>query len=351
VHTFRTLDRQIGMVPGAMARLLGAIDTHRGREQAFRQQQPQALRKLTEIARIQSTEASNAIEQITAPHARVAALVADKTKPVNRSEAEIAGYRAVLDTIHSSAAHIPFKPSVVEQLHRDLYQFTSVPAGRWKNVDNTIDELRPDGALVVRFRPVPASATPAAMDELHGSFQTALDSHEHHPLLLIGSYVFDFLAIHPFRDGNGRMARLLTLLALYRSDYEVGRFISLERLIAESKETYYEALEVSGRGWHEGGHDIKPWLDYFLGILTAAYNEFEFRVGVTSGRGSKSEAIRQYVRSSVADEFTVADIRDAAPTASPSHISKTLAKLRDEGIIEPRGSGRGARWRRLTTDF
>jgi Fic family protein len=351
VHTFRSLDRQIGMVPGAMARALGGIDTHRGREHAFRQQQPHALKKLTEIARIQSTEASNAIEQIVAPHARIAALVADKTTPANRSEEEIAGYRAVLDTIHSSATHIPFKPSVVEQLHRDLYQFTGVPAGRWKNVDNTIDELRPDGTLVVRFRPLAASETPAAMDELHASFQTALSSHEHHPLLLIGSYVFDFLAIHPFRDGNGRMARLLTLLALYQSDYEVGRFISLERLIAQSKETYYDALEASGHGWHDGAHDIRPWLSYFLGILTAAYDEFELRVGVASGRGSKSEAIRHFVRTSLADEFTVADVRDAAPTASQSHISKTLASLRDEGIIEPRGAGRGARWRRLRSDF
>jgi Fic family protein len=351
MHTFRTLDRQIGLVPGAMVLALGGIDTHCGREQAFRRRHPEALRTLTEIARIQSTEASNAIERITAPHKRIRDLVADRTTPANRSEEEIAGYRAVLDTIHASAPHIPFTPTVVEQLHRDLYQFTIVPAGRWKNVDNAIDEQRADGTTFVRFRPISAAATPDAMRELHERFAAARDCHEHHPLLLVGSYVFDFLAIHPFRDGNGRMARLLTLLALYHAGYEVGRFISLERLIAESKETYYDALEASGRGWHEGEHDIKPWLNYFLGVVTRAYNEFEQRVDVTSGRGSKSAAIREFIRSSVADEFTVAEVRDAAPTASSSHISKTLAKLRDEGAIEPLGTGRGARWRRLSSDF
>jgi Fic family protein len=262
-----------------MALALGDIDTARGREQAFRSQHPQSLRTLTEIARIQSTEASNAIERITAPPKRIRALVADKTTPENRSEAEIAGYRAVLDTIHSSAEAIPFRPAVVEQLHRDLYQFTGVPAGRWKSVDNSITEQEPDGTERLRFRTVSAADTPDAMKELHASFLSARDSHQHHPLLLIGAYIFDFLAIHPFRDGNGRMSRLLTLLALYQSDYEVGRFISLERLINESKETYYEALHAAGHGWHEGEHDLGPWLNYFLGIVAAAYNEFEERVG------------------------------------------------------------------------
>ena len=351
MHTFRTLDRQIGMVPAPMTVALRAIDQSQGSERAFSRQHPEALKTLIQIARIQSVESSNAIEDVTAPHARVVELVEDKTTPQNRSEAEIAGYRAVLDTIHASAQQIPFKPSVVEQFHRDLYQFTGVPAGRWKTVENSIEEVRPDGIRFVRFRTVSAAETPGAMEELHERFDRAMRSGEYHPLLLAGCYVFDFLAIHPFRDGNGRMGRLLTLLLLYQGGYEVGRYISLERLVQESSETYYEALRAAGIGWHTDEHDITPWLDYFVGVLAAAYKEFESRVGTVAGRGSKRESIGQFVRQSIADEFTVADVRRAAPAASQSYISKTLAKMRDDGLIEATGTGTSARWRRLRRDF
>jgi Fic family protein len=330
---------------------LRAVDQSQGSERAFSLQHPEALKTLIQIARIQSVESSNAIENVTAPHARVVELVEEKTTPENRSESEIAGYRTVLDTIHASAPQIPFRPSVFEQLHRDLYQFTGVPAGRWKTVENSIEEVRPDGTSFVRFRTVTASETPAAMDELHERFERASRSDGYHPLLLAGCYVFDFLAIHPFRDGNGRMGRLLTLLLLYQAGYEVGRFISLERLVQETSETYYEALRAAGIGWHTDDHDIWPWLEYFLGIIAAAYKEFEARVEVVSGRGSKREAIRQFVQQSIADEFTVADVRRAAPAASQSYISKTLAKMRNEGLIEPVGTGRSARWRRLQREF
>ena len=351
MYTFRTLDAQIGMVPGPMTVALRAIDQSQGSERAFSVQHPEALKTLIQIARIQSVESSNAIEDVTAPHARVVELVEEKTMPANRSEAEIAGYRAVLDTIHASALQIPFKPSVVEQLHRDLYQFTGVRAGHWKTVDNSIEEVRPDGTRFVRFRTLSATETPAAMDELHERFDRAVRSGEYHPLLLAGSYVFDFLAIHPFLDGNGRMGRLLTLLLLYQAGYEVGRYVSLERLVQGSSDTYYEALRAAGIGWHTGEHDITPWLDYLLGIITAAYKEFESRVGVVAGRGSKREAIRHFVRQSMANEFTVADVRRAAPAASQSYISKTLASMRDEGVIEPIGTGKNARWRRLRNEF
>ena len=351
MHTFRVLDEQIGLVPAGIARTLGAIDLARGREEAFRDQHPEALKTLTEIARIQSTEASNAIERITAPHQRIRALVAEKTTPRDRAEEEIAGYRAVLDTIHASAQHIPFTPSVVEQFHRDLYQFTGVAAGRWKNVENSITEDAGDGTTVVRFKTVSATATPRAMGELHERFAAARKDDEHHRLLLVGCYVFDFLAIHPFRDGNGRMSRLLTLLLLYQAGYDVGRFISLERIVDDSRQTYYDALQAAGRRWHEDGHDITPWLGYFLGVIAAAYGQFESRVGSVSGRGAKSAAIKQFIRSSISDEFTVAEVRRAAAGASDSHINKTLARLRDEGMIESLGTGRGARWRRLKDDF
>jgi Fic family protein len=351
VHSFRTLEHQIGLVPASIVNQLSAIDVGRGREEAFRRQHPEALQTLVEIARIQSTEASNAIEDVTAPRRRIEALVADKTTPRNRSEEEIAGYRAVLDLIHSSAPDIPFRPSVVEQLHRDLYQFTGVPAGRWKTGENWITQTEPDGSETVRFRTVSALETPAAMEELHDRFLRARDG-EYHPALLIGCYVFDFLAIHPFRDGNGRIARLLTLLALYQAGYEVGRFISLERLIGDTKETYYDALETAGRGWHDDRHDIKPWLSYFLGILVAAYDEFEERAGVVSGgRGSKAAAVHQFVRTSISDEFTIEDVRQAVPGTSDSYLSKVLASMRKQGILESRPAGRGSRWRRLRSDF
>jgi Fic family protein len=349
MHTFRALDGQIGMVPASMAVTLGAIDQAQGAQTAFRGRRPEALRTLTEIARIQSVESSNAIENITAPAERIQKLVAESAMPANSDEQEIAGYRAVLDTINADAAHIPFTPSVVEQLHRDLYQFTNTRAGRWKSVENSIQEVRPDGVRVVRFQTVPAVATPAAMRELHERFAAARDSGKHHPLLLVGCYVFDFLAIHPFLDGNGRMSRLLTLLLLYQAGYDVGRFVSLERLVDDTRETYYEALGAAGRGWHEDEHDIGPWLRYFLGILTAAYRELQGSVGAVAGRGSKREAIRRFIDHSIAEEFTVAEVRKAVPAASQSYISKTLAQLRDEGAIEPVGVGRNARWRRLTS--
>ena len=200
----------------------------------------------------------------------------------------------------------------------------------------------------MRFQTVSAAETPAAMQELHERFATASESGAHHPLLLIGCYVFDFLAIHPFRDGNGRISRLLTLLALYQAGYEIGRYVSLERLIDQTRDTYYEALGAAGHGWHEDEHHIEPWLRYFLGILTAAYKELQASSSAPSPRATKREAIAQFIRSSTAEELTVADVRRAVPAASDSYIDKTLARLRDEGLIEPTGTGRGARWRRRT---
>jgi Fic family protein len=346
MHTFRSLDRQLGVVPAPMVVTLGEIDWAQGVQSVSVERRPETLKTLVQIARIQSVESSNAIEDITAPAERIQKLVAESATPINRDEQEIAGYRAVLDTINADAAHIPFTPKVVEQLHRDLYQFTSTPAGHWKNVENSIQQIGPAGARVVRFQTVPALATPAAMRELHECFTAARDTGGHHPLLLIGCYVFDFLAIHPFLDGNGRMSRLLTLLLLRQAGYDIGRFISLERLVDDTRETYYEALQAAGHGWHDDEHDIGPWLRYFLGILTAAYRELRGSIDAVSGRGSKREAIRRFIDLSIADEFTVADIRRAVPTASQSYISKTLSQLRDEGLIQPVSAGRGAHWRR-----
>ncbi len=213
--------------------------------------------------------------------------------------------------------------------------------------NNLVEEELPDGTTRVRFRPVDAFVAPTALEELNERYATELDHGVYHPLLLAGAYVFDFLVIHPFTDGNGRMSRLLTLLLLYRQGYEVGRFISLEKVIADTKETYYEALAASTEGWHEEDHDILPWLRYFAGIVLAGYDRFEDNTRAVSGRGSKTEAIRRFVNSSARDEFAIADIRRAVPVASDALIRKVLYQLRDQGIVRALGRGRNARWRRL----
>jgi Fic family protein len=352
MSSFVELDRHFGSVPAERVRSLLAVAEARGREQVFRRQNPAGLETLRQVAVIQSTESSNAIENIHAPRERIEALVADKTTPQNRSEQEIAGYRYVLEQIHANGANIAFEPRYVEQLHGYLYRFTGdATAGHWKKLDNKVEEHRPDGTVVERFTPVSADATPAAMDALHTGFNGALADGRLPPLLLAAGYVLDFLVIHPFRDGNGRMARLITLWLTYITGHEVGRYISLEKLIEESKQTYYEALAASTNGWHEGEHDIGPWTDYFLGLMIAAYREFESRTAFVSGRGSKRALIVGFIRSSLSDDFTVAQVRDAAPGVSDAHISKVLGELKGDGAIEPIGRGRGARWRRLRTDF
>ncbi|MEQ8466699.1 Fic family protein [Coleofasciculus sp. E1-EBD-02] len=264
------------------------IGEYKGKQELFKEQAPQVLETLRQAAVIQSTESSNRIEGITVPLERIKKLVTEKTTPRDRSEQEIAGYRDVLTTIHTSYAHIPFTPNIVLQLHRDLYQFAVNTGGRWKTVDNEISATYPDGTKVVRFRPIPAYATPEAMERLHEQFNRCWHSGAIEPLLLIPTYILDFLCIHPFLDGNGRMARLITLLLLYKAGYEVGRFISLERIVERTKESYYDTLYQSSQDWHEGQHNLLPWWEYFLGVMVlSAYREFETRVGVvTSARGT-----------------------------------------------------------------
>lgn len=346
-----TIDSLIvtGTVPLSLLNQLSRLDECRGREALFRSQRAEALERLVDVARIQSTEASNAIEGIVAPSARIKALVEDRTTPRNRSEAEIAGYRRALDLIHASHEHMPLTTGVTQQLHRTMYQFTGAEGGAFKSTDNTIEEVLPDGSRRVRFHPVPAWQTAEAMSRLHEQAAAALDSRELHPALVAGSLVLDFTCIHPFLDGNGRVSRLLTLLGLYAGGYGVGRYVSLERVVAESKESYYEALGASSDGWHAGEHDPIPWLEYFAGVLLVAYDTFEANVATLSThRGAKAEAITSFIHARAVPVFTLADIRLAVPTASDAHIRKVLHSLRDSGVIESTGRGRAAAWRRLT---
>jgi Fic family protein len=353
MRTFQNLDRHLGMVPAPVASALGAVDRAAGREVARRVELADSLHRLVQIAKVQSTEASNAIENIRAPRARIEALVAEKTMPRNRSEAEILGYRDVLDTIHASASDVPFGNNVVLQFHRDLYAHTDVGyAGAYKVGSNEVTETRPDGTAIVRFKPVDPADTPRAMHELMERYTRAVRREEHHRLLLLAAYVFDFLMIHPFQDGNGRMSRLITLLLLYHGDYRVGRYISLERLIDETRETYYEALQASTPGWHDSEHDIWRWTSYFLGVLVKAHREFEGRLSAVGRKGAKSEAVKSFIRGSISTSFTIEDVRRATP-AGDSLIRRVLHELRDmePPAIEVEGRGRGARWRRIRTDF
>ena len=321
------------------------VGEYRGKEALFKQQSPQVLQALRESAVIQSTESSNRIEGVVAPPQRIRDLVAKRTRPANRSEQEIAGYREVLSTIHTNFADMPLTSNLVLQLHRDLFQFVPGGGGRWKATNNDITETRPDGTKVVRFKPLAAHLTPDAMTRLHDAYRERLDTGAIEPLLLLSAYVLDFLCVHPFADGNGRMARLLSLLLLYRAGYEVGRYISLESVIEQTKEGYYDSLHASSQGWHDAQHSLVPWWEYFAGVmLVKAYRGFEDRVGVTSARrGAKRDMIRAAV-SRLPDRFRYADLERAVPAISRPTIARALRELRAEGTIRCLKPGRDATW-------
>lgn len=331
----------------AIVRSVGTIREFRGKEALYRQQAPQVLETLRQVAVIQSVESSNRIEQVIAPPKRIRDLVEQKTPPRNRSEQEIAGYRDVLNVIHRDHDAIPFSPNVLLQFHRDLLAYAGVAGGAWKIADNTIAEIDPEGTRRLRFQPLPAYRTPAAMTELHNRFNATWEEARIERLLLIAAYVLDFLCIHPFADGNGRMARLLALLLLYRAGYDVGHFISLERIIEESKESYYETLYVCSRGWHEGEHDLAPWTEHFLGMIVRAYGEFEDRVGlITQARGAKSEMVRAAIRA-FSGSFAARELQERCPNVGLDLIRRILGEERKAGRLEVSGRGPEARWRRL----
>lgn len=322
------------------------IAEYKGKQDLYKEQSPQVLETLRQAAIIQSTESSNRLEGITAPLERIKDLIAKKTIPRNRSEQEIAGYRDVLNTIHANHADIPFTTGVVLQFHRDLYQFLPAEGGKWKPADNEITEIQPDGTKVVRFYPVPAHQTPDAMETLHRQFAELRQSGEIEPLLLIPTYVLDFLCIHPFLDGNGRMARLLTLLLLYKAGYELGRYISLEQIIEQTKEGYYDSLYTSSQGWHEMQHAILPWWEYFLGVmLFGSYKEFERRVGlITTRRGTKTAMVLDAIGHFRGD-FTIRELQESCPHVGIDLIRRILREQKNVGKLECLGRGPNAKWR------
>ncbi len=321
--------------------LLSQIHEFKGKQTLYIEAKPDALAQLLEIAKIQSTEASNRIEGIVTTDERLKQLVRDKTMPRTRSEKEIAGYRDVLLTIHGSYDYIPPHPSLILQLHRDLYKFSGKSiGGNYKNSDNGITEARADGTRTIRFQPVAAWETPEAMQKLCDALDEALNDAELDPLVLIPMFILDFLCIHPFNDGNGRMSRLLTLLLLYRAGYIVGKYISIEKLIADSKETYYEVLQESSCDWHEGKNDYAPFVRYMLGVIVAAYREFSNRVELrTNVKLTKAERVREIIRGHLGT-ITKADIAELCPDISEVTIERALAELKNAGEILKISGGR-----------
>lgn len=326
---------------------LTAVSQYLGKQELFTQQTPETLESLKEISMIESVESSNRIEGVFAPHARIQGIVLKSTTPRDRSEQEIAGYRDALDLIHQSGKQMEFSTNVLLQLHATVFRYLRSKAGEWKNLNNEIVEKSQDGSIRrIIFSPTNTAETPAAIQQLCESYGEIALEGVSEPLVTVPLAILDFLCIHPFQDGNGRVARLLTLMLLYQHGYEVGRYISLERIFEESKETYYEALEASSDRWHQGKHIAMPWLNYFWGVMLRAYREFEERVGsIRTRKGSKTDQIRNAVERKIIP-FSISEIERDCPGVSRDLIRKVLRQLKADGFIESTGKGRYAKWKK-----
>lgn len=320
--------------------LLTQIHEFKGEQNLFIEANRDALTQLLDIAKIQSTEASNQIEGIYTSDERLKKIVLDKTTPHTRNEQEIAGYRDVLVTIHENYEYIPLRPSMLLQLHRDLYKFSGMSiGGNYKTADNVIAETDEEGNRFIRFQPVSAWETAEAVELACKSYDEAVQDGAD-PLLIIPMFILDFLCIQPFNDGNGRMSRLLTLLLLYRAGYIVGKYISIEKVIEQSKETYCETLQQSSAGWHENANDYAPFVRYMLGVIAAAYRDFSARIQVLTTKGlSKPDRIRELIRSTLG-KITKAEIMEKCPDISQVTVQRALNDLQKKNEIIKLGGGR-----------
>ena len=323
-----------------IVQMVASIHEHKGKQELFLEANIDELKTLLEVALIQSTGASNRIEGIYTSDKRLEELVSQKAEPRNRSEQEIAGYREVLATIHESYEYITPRPNIILQLHRDLYSYSQgATGGNYKNSDNVIAETDAEGHQKARFIPVPAFQTADAMDVLCSRFLEAWEADRIDKLILIPMFILDFLCIHPFNDGNGRMSRLLTLLLFYKAGYIVGKYVSMEMLIEKTKETYYEALQASSTGWHECENSYEPFVKYYLGIILKAYNEFESRVEHLKNRSlSKPERIKAVIDQKVG-KITKKEIMELCPDISKVTVERTLTDLVKSGYIAKVGAG------------
>ena len=326
--------------------LMNSVAEYKGKQELYAKQSPQVLKSLLEIALIQSTESSNRIEGVTVEKNRLKPLVLGNSKPRDRSEEEVAGYRNALDLIHRKYASMRITTETIQELHRQSHA-NAWDAGKWKERDNDIIRKHPDGRLDVIFKPVSAAHTPEMMKQLCRSYENSVNQLNYPDLYAIACLILDFLSIHPFRDGNGRVSRLLTLLVLYQHGYKVGKYISIERIIEQSKETYYESLNKSSQNWHEGKHDIFPWFNYFLGTMIGAYKEFEELAGkVKPAKGVKTELVVKAVESQHG-EFSISDIERECPNISRIMIKKILHQLGKDKKIQSLGKGQSAKWRQM----
>lgn len=327
--------------------LIAAIYKEAGKQELYLKQKPEELEKLVEIAKVQSTEASNAIEGIVTTSTRIRQLVEEKTTPKNRDEQEIAGYRDVLNIIHESFDAIPLTQNYILQLHKILYSHMNNPmAGKTKNVQNYISATYPDGHTETLFTPLAPFETPEALDMICAEYNRVIGNNELEPLIAIPVFIHDFLCIHPFNDGNGRMSRLLTTLLLYRSGFHVGKYISLEAKIAKNKDLYYDALGQSQHGWHEGKEDVVPFIKYLLGTILAAYKDFEDRFSLVETKHPALETVRLATQQKIG-RFSKQDIRELCPSLSLSSLEGALRKMVASGELRREGNGKNTRYYRL----
>ena len=327
--------------------LIAAIYKEAGKQEMYLKQRPEELEKLVEIAKIQSTEASNAIEGIVTTSTRIRQLVEEKTTPKNRDELEIVGYRDVLNIIHESFDAIPISKNYILQLHKILYSHMNNPmAGRTKSVQNYISATYSDGHVENLFTPLAPYETPEALETLCEEYNRVIGNLEVEPLIVIPIFIHDFLCIHPFNDGNGRMSRLLTTLLLYRSGFYVGKYVSLEAKIAKDKDLYYEALRQVQNGWHEGKEDVVPFIKYILGTILSAYKDFEDRYALVEIKMTAFETVRQATLNKVG-RFTKQDIRELCPYLSISSVEGALRKLVQMGELKREGVGKSTCYYRL----
>ena len=329
----RTFDREV-------INYIGLIHEFKGRQQLYLEQKPQELETLVEIAKIQSTESSNAIEGIATTKARLKSLMADKTTPRDRGEKEIKGYRHVLNVIHENFDYVPIRKNYILQLHKMLYQFTEERfGGRFKDTPNEIDMVYPDGRAVLLFKPLEPFETPYAVERICEEYDKAINTYGIDPLIAIPVFILDFLCIHPFNDGNGRMSRLLTTLLLYKSGFVIGRYISLEKKIEITKDEYYVALQESSQNWHEEKNDDTAFIKYILGTIVAAYRDFEERVNMLGKKVSARDMVEKAIRSKIG-KFTKNDIMELCPEIGRGSVENSLKALCEEGIIKKEGQGR-----------
>ena len=327
--------------------LIAAIYKEAGKQEQYLKQRPQEMEKLVEIAKIQSTEASNAIDGIVTTSTRIKQLVEEKTTPRNRDEQEIAGYRDVLNVIHESFDAIPITQNNILQLHKMLYSHMNNPlAGRTKSVQNYISAAYPDGHTEILFTPLASYETSEALDRICEEYNRVIGNLEVEPLIIIPIFIHDFLCIHPFNDGNGRMSRLLTTLLLYQNGFYIGKYISLEAKISKNKDLYYSALSQSQTGWHEGKEDALPFIKYILGTILASYKDFEERTSLVQEKLPALEMVRMASKSKIG-RFNKQDIRELCPTLSDSSIEGALRKLVAAGELKKEGKGKSTCYFRL----